>query len=183
MIFGVIVCGSRIAERAGVVTKSPSRPVSEPPRKVGSDVRTRPALPRVEPPVAPPTSPTLPGRRFREQRPTLPMADSTAPCVLVVGTKSTEIASVTRSFHDAGAYTHGCPRLDQLEEHLGMRPWGCVMVDLRNEKDVRRLVAERMPGTPVITYVGDATLAHRGRVLPLGRAEAEEILASLAPRA
>jgi hypothetical protein len=165
-----------------MVTKSPSRPVSERPRKVGSDVRTRPALSRVEPPASTPIATAAQtGRRLREQRATLPMAGATAPRVLVVGTRPTEIASVARSFHEAGAFTRSCLVLEQLGELLEMQ-WSCVMVDLRHEKDVRRLVSERGLGAPVLTYVADSALAHRGRVLPLARADAEELLASLAPR-
>jgi hypothetical protein len=153
--------------------------------------RTQPALERAG-------GATDSGTRARRIAPTLPMATGAAtpstpssqpppssrasspglavPRVLVAGSRPSETASLARSFVDAGALSRVCLAPTELPALLSSTRWTFVMVDVRWEREVREVVQALGHHVPIELYVPSTTLAHRGHVLPLGRADAEELL-------
>jgi hypothetical protein len=142
--------------------------MAEPRSKLDSS-RTAPALPRVD-------SASDSGTRARRVAPTQPLPAASVPKLLVVGARPSETASVARSFGDAGALSRVCLALEQLPSLLASARWSFVMVDVRWEREVRAAVQGLGHHVPIVVYVPSSSLSHRGHVLPLGRADAEEIL-------
>ncbi|GAB4210218.1 MAG: hypothetical protein OHK0013_30610 [Sandaracinaceae bacterium] len=125
-------------------------------------------------PTTPPPGPLQPGAPSSAAR--LSSPGLAIPRVLIAGGRPSETASLARSFVDAGALARVCPALGELPTLLASMRWTCVMVDVRWEHDVREIVRSLGHHVPIELYVPTATLAHRGHVLPLGRADAEELL-------
>ena len=158
----------------------PRKKISRPTAKsaVESDVRTRTGLPVITR-TAPSSPPPEPRASKTAATQPMPAAAISAARVLVVGARPTEIGSVARSFTGAGARVRTCLDLAQLDELLRSTRWACLLVDLRWQGEVTKAAQGASVAAPMITYAADSKLGHRARLLPLGEADAAEILRTL----